>query len=1276
MFNELTIQQLCALDYGRNMVVTSGPGAGKTRILSHRFCFLLLTDDEVTISNILTLTFTEKAAEEMKSRIYDMLIRLDKDLKIKGESRLRKRVKRARDQFDKNNISTIHSFCATLLREHPVESEIDPSFNIIQGIRKNELLDKCIKTAIFKLWEEDNQALIPLLRSFGGKLYLFKAVRNLTENPYSFSYVLDTVNILNKKKDWKRQVFTEYCENIRDDLIIPYLNGLRASDINKNDIDEILRTLEEWSSLKEDTSVYYGIPDLFRRMRQIAEKRTRSSNKLSISFGLKKLSYLDMVEDHFPDIFLDDNPDTILEKELGYFIRTVQVALEEYQSQKTKINCLDFSDLESRSYGFLKKLLLKDDLSQFKKIQNRYKYVMVDEFQDTNRLQWEIIRMLCLHTGKPEKKSLLPGKIFVVGDKRQAIYRFRGGDVTVFERVNKEIIESNPADPVPLFWENKKIVDSLCDLSFDPSEQRKRFNEQTHEARNNILRGDIYLPHNFRSNAYPISFFNRTFREIFRNKYAGDIKSYETAPKDIYLPDTSEEGLENKGSVTIYRIPKQSGKKGYVEKEASTVAEIIGNIMGRQGEESYEYKFFPDIRHKLENRQKAIGILFFTFLHIKTYENIFRESGIPFSVHKGKGFYRSKEVIDVLQLLNYITDKRQEISLVSALRSPIFGLSDPELFDLFYNRPDTGVLKYSDNSYIRKISRQIDTWRFLSSRMTISELIRTILSDRYLTASYSSHPNGDQKIMNMEKLIEIARRFQSEDKGSLHEFVQYCLDMADQDEEEGEAVITSEGHSSVSLMTIHAAKGLEFPMVILPQLERRVLVRQRPGKTVRLYKSKTDDPFAWNYREGEIPVWPVEIPALEYRKKYSPLGNLLQKRNKLEDIAENRRVFYVGCTRAENHLLLLGQSRRKEGSDIVPLSSNDYRERASIFEILDDIYCLDREPKGNISGGHIDNLPVILNIDTEVRKFSGVDYNDKIPNRDSFGIYNENLKKLDLSDPVDSLPYFQFSFSSVQIYNKCPVQFYYHAMLKLRGGQFMDQDDSAESYKRPEIGKDENEYNSKDALFIGNLIHEYLEKHEFGKLFDDRLFQAAIKKLKGANFNLKYCIEKAEKQLKLAARDEQLTNIMSGEKNYIEVPFLVTLAPGVEFRGVVDRLFKDKETGQWTIIDWKSNDLEGKNIDEIIRENNYDMQLAFYRWAVEKILGERVCRQLIYFLDGGILKEVNWRGNPHQTIEEIIIKMRKYEEDPDELKKDLLEVRKNDSECRFCEYGRNICTKE
>ena len=619
MFNELTIQQLCALDYNRNMVVTAGPGAGKTRILSYRFCFILLTDDTVSLPQILTLTFTEKAAEEMKGRIYDMLIRLDKRLIQKGDIKLRNRIKSARDQFDKNRISTIHSFCANLLKEHPVESGIDPQFNIIQGFRQKALLDKAIEDAMASVWQENKNTLIPLLRSFGGKNNLFKAVRNLTENSSVFERVLKTSDRLFSTKDWKQKVFTEYCAYIKERFIIPYMEGLKYLEDRNDTIEELINLFDEWLPLSQNEDEFYAVPALFRALRNLAENGSRMRKKCSIDIGLRTLSYVDMVAEHFPDLFIEDNPDSIFERELGFFIHAVKVAAEKYSREKEKINCLDFSDLETKSFAFLSNMLRGVDSSRIKKIQNRYRYIMVDEFQDTNRIQWDIIRSLCLDTSNPSGKLLLPGKIFVVGDKRQAIYRFRGGDVTVFERVNKEIKGSN-TDPLPLFWKSDRYSGRIKEIDddFDPEVQRKRFEILPAAEQEKILGGDIYLPHNFRSDTNPIAFFNRTFKAIFSNKYAGEIKIYETAPRDIHMPE-HKKNVQDKGSVSILMPTVTSGRSNNVETEAALIAQLIESILGRHGTGCCEYTAFKDIRKKLEKKRTSNR---YTFLCLHPYKDI------------------------------------------------------------------------------------------------------------------------------------------------------------------------------------------------------------------------------------------------------------------------------------------------------------------------------------------------------------------------------------------------------------------------------------------------------------------------------------------------------------------------------------------------------------------------------------------------------------------------------------------------------------------------------
>ncbi|NLA75867.1 MAG: UvrD-helicase domain-containing protein [Deltaproteobacteria bacterium] len=330
MFNDLTIQQLCALDYSRNMAVTAGPGAGKTRILSLRFCFILLTDPSVNLPQILTLTFTEKAAEEMKGRIYDMLISLGKRFSRQGHDRLRERIRNAKEQFDRNRISTIHSFCANLLREHPVESGVDPDFKITRGMLQKMMLDNAIEESIKTIWDENKDEIIPLLRSFGSKNRLISAVRNLSENPSLYERVIETKDRLFSISDWKEQVFNDYCMYLRDRFVLPYMAGLAAQEKRNETAEKLMALFNEWYPSSEREDLSYNIPALFAGLRDLAGTAGSTKKGCRIDHGLRQLSYIDMVEEHFPDLFNLNNPDSIFEKELICFMKTVKTSTERY----------------------------------------------------------------------------------------------------------------------------------------------------------------------------------------------------------------------------------------------------------------------------------------------------------------------------------------------------------------------------------------------------------------------------------------------------------------------------------------------------------------------------------------------------------------------------------------------------------------------------------------------------------------------------------------------------------------------------------------------------------------------------------------------------------------------------------------------------------------------------------------------------------------------------------------------------------------------------------
>jgi hypothetical protein len=353
------------------------------------------------------------------------------------------------------------------------------------------------------------------------------------------------------------------------------------------------------------------------------------------------------------------------------------------------------------------------------------------------------------------------------------------------------------------------------------------------------------------------------------------------------------------------------------------------------------------------------------------------------------------------------------------------------------------------------------------------------------------------------------------------------------------------------------------------------------------------------------------------------------------------------------------------------------------MELLDDIYgfALHYPPaKSDIFEG-TDDFPTVVWKELGSREFKGIFYGGKGLTRDDFGTYEEKFKELDLTEAIRSPTYYQLSFKSIHIFKTCPMRFYYNVIL----GIAMNGAELSGTFTEGTVFEDddEREDSSSEALFVGNVIHKYLERHRFGDPLDENLFNLTWGRLSQTESNGDYIDRKstavlrgkALRHLERTVSDERLIQMFKGQKDYTEVPFLFSISHGCEFRGVIDRLFKDRDKGHWVIFDWKSNDLKDKDPEGVVHENDYGLQLACYKWAVEHILHEPVGDCYIYFTDRGHLFKSSWEGHPEQIVEEMLRKIRAYENDRERWIQDLRERKMDGSDCRYCEYETILCKR-
>jgi ATP-dependent exoDNAse (exonuclease V) beta subunit len=759
-----------------------------------------------------------------------------------------------------------------------------------------------------------------------------------------------------------------------------------------------------------------------------------------------------------------------------------------------------------------------------------------------------------------------------------------------------------------------------------------------------------------------------------------DVKEYECDYFPLREAAPINHGRE-RGSVTFYLIPTRKGGSPHTERyskaerEASLIADIIARIMGKKGKEVTEYHLYPSIREKIERGVLAIGVLFFAYTHIKTFETCFREEGLPFMVNRGRGFYRGEEVMEVVQLLQYLADKEQRISLLAALRGSIFGVTDADIFDCFIDKGSLpeGFLN-SPMEHIRVIGNQLKKWRVLSSHLSIPELIRMILYDRGLIATLSAHPNRVQRVANMEKLIEIGRKFEAEGNGSLPDFVSYCLRMAEEEDDEGGALVEIPQGIPIHLMTIHAAKGLEFPMVIIPELDRALPREPKLGKPVRLYPADRSGKDIWNDHEGLLPLLRVEYPLVDFKKVFGPLCFMLKMRDTSEDVAENRRVFFVGCTRAIDHLILAGYmqvEKRRDSEE--PFTSYDYREGAPIIDLMDDIWKIRDRYQEDAVGRYPKEkeYPLVVWESPTPQRFTGVDSSEmSIPAAD-FRRLDEKVRKVDFTAPLLVPFYHQLSPTSLALYKSCPMKFYYKYWLAIpEDPEFSVGEDIAE-----EPWGDTGEGETFVPRIIGIIVHAYLERHIFGSDLDrgllDNLFSTFFGQKREVMLLERTILERIKARVTemvlTTTADEALSRLLAGVAQYSELPFVFN-NKRYTLRGRIDKLFKVTGGEGWAILDWKTGDPKDIDPARFAREHYFDLQLACYKVVVEKLKNTIVQAMYLYFTSLGRLVRIEYRGDPDEVISDLMEFTEEYKAYPDQVGKRIRRAMEREGICTACSY--------
>ncbi len=1138
----LTEQQIQALNLDIYTIVTANAGSGKTFILTKRFIETILKKN-VKFKEIVAITFTEKAASELISKISNELDKVLEQTKNPDEY---KKLKEFREHILSAKISTIHSFCFDLLREFPIDAEIDPSTEIIDDLRKRELIEKSIEDTLIEKLEQKDEGVRNLLRMFG-KENTIEFLKKLIEKRYFTDKLIE--KIYKRDNDFDFQSYFDgvkreaqnYFKSIYEDKIrraldlLPLIKDEVTAKTNReeilNGIDEIISSLNsflndyDFSKLQKIVGLISQI--ILTQKFEVRKRTFANSTEGSPVYEFQKI--ISEISDFQNKVNFSENVEEIRFNHIKSLIDIYEKAKEKFKSYKTLEGVLDFEDL----------LILADkllDVDQVRKlISQRYKFILVDEFQDTDSIQFNIIRKI---TNDFDDQH----NVFVVGDEKQSIYGFRNAQLNVFQDFKKEISNRYAQINVP---------------------------------------GVITLSTSFRSTPSIAAFVNKIF-SYFLNQQINIQTNYHQVVEYSELRVGREKYSDEKILFLVSKYNKEDKNNSIQSKK---VADYILHLIN-SGQEIFDRA--KNVKRRIEFGD--VALLFRTNNEIKSYENEFIKKGIPFVVSGGRGYYQSEEIRDWLNYLNFLANSRNDDSLIAILRSPFFALSDNLILSLalnynnqlsYFERLKLEAQKVSDDHPIKEIYSILDHHIQIAPRYSLPELLQRILNDTDYFGKIDGHPKKFQIIANVEKLLNEAHNFVSTGLEDLRTFSDY-LKEAFEKEQTAEAVI-SEIRGSVQLMTMHQAKGLEFPVVILPNFDKD-LKRQSD----RFGEISINDYFGFCFKIFD------EETLLNIHTLSSFFGT---KINEGIEYNEQLRLLYVALTRATEKLVI-SFSHNLE---------NDETGKTFCFKNI----LLKALPKINFDQDRLISIPgklKFLKIENEKPIEIEQDFNLEIEIiKDEFTIKTERLEKIEkeIAEPKKLSIHFQpikdkskneiFTATQLNVFQFCPAKY----LLKFIIGYI--------PYKTYQSEKSEDDEIS--GADFGQIFHQLMEKISQADQQEIEKYLDAILSPYPDSIKTKFKTEVSNKVTKLL-----------NEKNFVEIinhkNTLKEFEIKVKFHnqillGVIDRI--NINGSEITLIDYKTDtfallDYERK-IDEYLNQMEFYVLISSIYFKTDKI------KLIIYFIN-------------------------------------------------------------
>nr|WP_201261883.1 helicase-exonuclease AddAB subunit AddA [Metasolibacillus fluoroglycofenilyticus] len=1200
---------------GQDTLVSAAAGSGKTAVLIERLIQKIIAKEEpLDVDELLVVTFTNASAAEMRSRL---AAALEKEITKDPHNRF---LRRQLSLVNKAQISTLHSFCLAICRQYAYMIDLDPGFRIASQDEVALLQDDVLSTILEQAYSDDGNLaqaeVYELVDSFSSDRH-DQEIEVLLEQLYNMSRVQP------EPYKWLDTLAREY--DIAEDAAIDdlaFVPQLKTSILHSlHAAENNLLAMQRYADGNFGLGAYSALAAEELAFVQVAIDKLNNSTWQDVHEHMQKAQWSrlpsikksDEADPEIKDIaknHRDEAKDIVKALKETFFVRQPHHLLSEIRQMKPVIETLvklvkvfseafkvakqeralvDFSDLEHYALEILTEQTEEgmQPSAVAKDFQQRFKEVLVDEYQDVNLLQETILQLV-------KSNDEANGNLFMVGDVKQSIYQFRLAEPRLFLRKYKE------------FAENPQNTGLKIDLNAN------------FRSRQEVLEATNYIFERVMDETVGEIDYDEQAALKFRAHYSEANIPVEFVVLDQYTEQ--EEEIELDEELEELKISQQEAR--YMIKKIQYMIEKELPI------------FNPKDGTTRPIRYSDIVILMRSMTWSADFAEEFKLAGIPLYSESSKGYFEALEVMIILNILKIVDNPYQDIPLASTLRAPFFGLTENELAEVrlakrnvpFFEALTAFMEQPSNAKLAEKLAHfliLLEKWRQLARRGSLADLVWTIYLDTNYYELVGTMANGKQRQANLRALHDRALAYEKTSFRGLFRFLRFVDRMKSRGDDLGIAKSIGEGDDVVRLMTIHSSKGLEFPVVFVAGMA----------------KPFNQQDFKGSYLFDQDFGLAVKAINTEERTMFTSLPYLAMKEKKIAKLkAEEMRILYVAMTRAKEHLILLGTVKNWQRKldkwealqNLAPKTLLPNYLRASANSFLDWV------------APALVSHPDFLTRTVQDEVFGGSEVTGQKASLWSVKVLSATLLKgteeqesfvqMLVDDEVDEqlVEVLTERFTATYPHRQATVKKSKTSVSEIKRFEALQQEEdivyNPQAMQQASIAKRPSFIQAKalSAAEMGTVVHSIMQ----------HVPQQGFVSLDAANEFVASLVER-----ELLTKDEAAlinmekvlaffnspvgTRFKNAKKLLREVPFTISRTDhegdSQIVQGVIDCLFE--EDGQWILLDYKTDKIRPPfNVEPALTEEmakRYQIQLQIYSEAIEMVNKVKVKEKILYLYDIG-----------------------------------------------------------